>query len=125
VQLDEGVDTPGPLTLVATIEAPALLDTGAEADIDHASVNTRLVLVGDADFAANEFVRSLGNGTLILNAVNWLAEEESLIAIGPKSTQPRNVFLSQVQANATLFVSVILIPLVLLLAGVVVWWQRR
>ncbi len=118
VELDEGVDTSGPLALVATIEAPALLDAAA-------SASTRLVLIGDSDFAANEFVRSLGNGTLILNTVNWLAEEESLIAIGPKSTQPRNVFLSQVQANATFFVSVILIPLGLLIAGVVVWWQRR
>jgi len=88
-------------------------------------LKTRLVLIGDSDFASNEYVSGLGNGILFLNAVNWLAEEESLIAIGPKTTQPRYVFLSQVQANAIFFVSVIFVPLALLAMGVVVWWRRR
>ena len=122
-RLDEGVDTPGPLTLAATVEAPALL--ASEGMAANPDLKTRLVLVGDSDFASNEFVGSLGNGVLFLNAVNWLAEEESLIAIGPKSTQPRSVFLSQVQSSATFFVGVILIPLALLVTGIVVWWQRR
>ncbi|HEY68341.1 MAG TPA: GldG family protein [Thermoflexia bacterium] len=123
VRLDEGVDTPGPLTLVATIEAmPAL---GSEEMKAHPDLKTRLVLIGDSDFASNKYVRSLGNGLLFLNTVNWLAEEERLIAIGPKSTQPRQVFLSQVQANAIFFTGVVLIPLALLATGVVVWWRRR
>jgi len=123
VRLDEGVDTPGPLALAATIEAPVLLDSeGMAANPD---LKMRLVLIGDSDFASNEFAGGLGNGLLFLNAVNWLAEEESLIAIGPKSTQPRNVFLSQVQSSAIFFVGVILVPLALLATAIVVWWQRR
>jgi ABC-type uncharacterized transport system involved in gliding motility auxiliary subunit len=121
-QFDEGVDTLGPLTLVATVEAIPIPATGEPANPE---LKTRLVLIGDSDFASNEFVGSLGNGVLFLNAVNWLAEEESLIAIGPKNTQPRQVFLSGVQASALLFVGVILVPLALLGAGVVVWWRRR
>ncbi|MBU0705237.1 MAG: hypothetical protein KKC18_15415 [Chloroflexi bacterium] len=70
-------------------------------------------------------IENVGNGVLFLNAVNWLAEEESMIAIGPKGSQPRSVFLSQVQASSIFFVSVILVPLALIGAGVVVWWQRR
>lgn len=119
VQFDEGVDIPGPLTLIATVEAPPMLGSGSP------DLKTRLVLIGDSDFASNEYVSGLGNGILFLNAVNWLAEEESLIAIGPKTTQPRYVFLSQVQANAIFFVSVIFVPLALLAMGVVVWWRRR
>jgi len=123
VEFDEGVDTRGPLTLVATVESqPALDSEGVGAASDQ---RMRMVLIGDSDFASNEFVKSLGNGVLFLNAVNWLAEEESLIAIGPKSTQPRNIFLSQVQANAILFIGVVFIPLVLLIAGFIVWWRRR
>lgn len=119
VQFNEGMDVPGPLTLVASLEAPAF--TGS-AD---PNLNTRLVLIGDSDFATNEMVENVGNGVLFLNAVNWLAEEESMIAIGPKGSQPRTVYLSQVQASSIFFVSVILIPLALIGAGVVVWWQRR
>jgi len=119
VQFDEGADVPGPLTLVATIEA---LPLQVSSDPD---LKTRLVLIGDSDFASDEFVGGLGNGVLFLNAINWLAEEESLIAIGPKGTQPRQVFLSGVQASVIFFVSVILLPLALLATGVVVWWQRR
>lgn len=119
VLFDEGVDTPGPLTLVATVEAPP---TASPGNLD---LKTRMVLIGDSEFASNDFATSVGNGLLFLNAVNWLAEEESLIAIGPKSTQPRTVFLTEVQANVILFVGVVLIPLVLLIAGVVVWWRRR
>ena len=119
VQFDEGADVPGPLALVASVEAPPF--TGS-AD---PNLKTRLVLIGDSDFATNEMVENVGNGVLFLNAVNWLAEEESMIAIGPKGTQPRSVFLSQVQASSIFFVSVILVPLALLGAGVVVWWQRR
>ena len=119
VQFDAEIDVPGPLTLVATVEALPM------ADSDNPDLKTRLVLIGDSDFAANEFVGGAGNGWLFLNTINWLAEEESLIAIGPKSTQPRTVFLSAVQANAIFFVGVVLIPLVLLGVGVVVWWRRR
>jgi len=123
VQFDQGVDVQGPLTLLATVEAPAFIGSGElEANPD---LKTRLVLIGDADFASNEYAGGLGNGVLFLNAVNWLAEEESLIAIGPKTTQPRTVFLSQVQANAIFFVGVVFVPLALLVTGVVVWWRRR
>ena len=123
VQFDEGVDIPGPLTLMATVEASPML--GFEEMEIAPDLKTRLVLIGDSDFVSNEYVSGLGNGVLFLNAVNWLAEEESLIAIGPKTTQPRYVFLSQVQANMIFFVSVILVPFALLATGVIVWWRRR
>jgi len=118
VQFDDGVDVPGPLALVASVEAPVIVSSDP-------NLKTRLVLVGDSDFATNEMIENVGNGVLFLNAVNWLAEEESMIAIGPKGSQPRTVFLSRVQASGIFFISVILVPFALLAAGVVVWWQRR
>jgi ABC-type uncharacterized transport system involved in gliding motility auxiliary subunit len=119
VQFNAGVDVQGPLTLVATVDSTSVMsDTGA-------SVNTRMVLIGDSDFASNGFVKSLGNEVLFLNAVNWLAQEQSLIAIGPKSTEPRTVYLSRLQSTTILLVGVIVIPLALLVVGIVVWWVRR
>ncbi len=122
VQFDEGVDVQGPLALAATIESTP---GGETAETGGTNVKTRIVLIGDSDFASNGFVKNLGNEVLLLNSVNWLAEEESLIAIGPKSTQPRTVYLSRFQGTLILLVGVVLIPLALLAIGIIVWWLRR
>lgn len=117
VQFNDGVDLLGPLTLAATVESSA---SGSDAGL-----KTRIVLVGDADFASNGFVKNLGNEMFFLNSINWLAEEESLIAIGPKSTLPRTVYLSRFQSTLIVLVGVILIPAALLVIGIIVWWLRR
>ena len=122
VQFNEGVDTQGPLVLIAKIESTLRTETGEPIGTD---IKTRMVLVGDSDFASNGFVQSLGNEVLFLNSINWLAEEESLIAIGPKSTLPRTVYLSRFQSTLILLVGVILIPVALLVIGIIVWWLRR
>ena len=46
---------------------------------------TRVVVVGDSDFAANGFLGVQGNRNLFLNTVNWLAQQENLISIRPSS----------------------------------------
>jgi len=113
---DEGEDLAGPLTLIATVESP----------VPESEETTRMVLVGDSDFLINDVLTQIPNGQfLFLNAVNWLAEEESLIAIGPKANVPRSVRLTMVQEGVVCFGSLILIPAVILVAGVVVWLKRR
>lgn len=111
VQYDPGTDLAGPVTVLAMVE---------EED------GVRLVLVGDSDLAANDVLNQIPNGQrLFLNAVNWLAEEESLIAIGPKTNVPRNIRLTMVQEGAVCFGSLILIPGIIVVAGVLVWLRRR
>ena len=45
----------------------------------------RLVVVGDSDFIGNNLALApLGNADLFLNMVNWLTEDEDLIAIRPR-----------------------------------------
>lgn len=89
----------------------------------------RLVVFGDSDFASNGVVRAVqgavGNADLFLNAVNWLAEEESLLAIGPKQTQQRMMVLTQPSMRLILYSTVGLLPLVVLIIGGIVWWSRR
>jgi len=107
---DQGQDLPGPLTLLATVE-----DGG-----------TRIVLVGDSDFVTNAVLQQIPNGQfLLLNAVNWLAEEEDLIAIGPKTNVPRTIQMSLIQEGTACFGSLILIPGAILVAGIAVWLRRR
>ena len=86
---------------------------------------TRLAVIGDSDFAANEHYRNGGNSDLFLNAVNWLTEEEHLISIRPKPFTFRRLVVGEDAARFIRYSSVGLLPLAVLVAGWVVWWRRR
>jgi ABC-type uncharacterized transport system involved in gliding motility auxiliary subunit len=111
---DEGEDQAGPLVMGAIVEQEV---KGME--------KARLILFGDSDFATNAAIGSLGNANLFLNSVNWLAEEEDLIAIRPRPPETRQLFLTYAQSRLVGYVSWILLPVVVLAAGAYVWWQRR
>ena len=86
---------------------------------------TRIVVFGDSDFAANLFFRAASRD-LFLATINWLTLEEDLVAIRPIDL--RQQALRQMAVQDILLVqitSVFLIPLIVFIAGLVVWWQRR
>ncbi len=123
-RLDPVQDTAGPLDLAvaATLDLPAQGD-GTEAK------TARLVLAGDADLVANDVLQavsgSFGNADLFLNAVSWLAEEESLISIRATPPTVRAVYLTPPQVRLVMYTSVIFLPALVVVAGVWVWWRRR
>lgn len=123
-QFKEG-DTRGPLTLAASIEAEVKEGDQAQASSERQAPKTRLVVVGDSDFAANQFLRLASNRDFLLNAINWLTEAEDLIAIRPKAPEDRTLFLTPTQSNVIWLTSIVLLPLIVLAAGVSVWWSRR
>ena len=87
---------------------------------------TRLVLIGDSDLVRNDVLQQIPNGQyLVLNAINWLAEEESLIAIGPKTRIPQTIRLSRIQEGAVCLGTLFLIPAAISATGIVVWTRRR
>jgi ABC-type uncharacterized transport system involved in gliding motility auxiliary subunit len=117
----DAADIPGPLVLAASVESQPTL----AADSDDTSAKTRIVLIGDSDFASNATADIPGNGVLFLNAINWLAEEEQLIAIGPKNSQGQPVSFDEVASNLICFGSIFGVPGIVLGAGIVVWIVRR
>ncbi len=119
----DDADNKGPLTLAYAIESPAAL--GSDELQTAPSTKIRLVVIGDSDFASNGFIGSLGNGDLFLNAVNWVAEEETLISIRPKPREQRFINLTGQTANMIFLSTVVFLPLAVLAVGFTVWWQRR
>lgn len=117
---DEKKDLKGPLPLAvaATKEVKPASDKGP-------AVKSRLVIVGDSDFAINAYFGAQGNGNLFLNMVSWLAEEEDLISIRPKAPEDRRVILSQSQQSMLRLIAVFFLPGIALVAGIVVWTRRR
>jgi ABC-type uncharacterized transport system involved in gliding motility auxiliary subunit len=66
-----------------------------------------------------------GNGNLFLNTVNWLTEESDLISILPKTSNPRAIQLTPSQGKLIFWVSLILLPLIVLVFGISIWVRRR
>lgn len=138
VEFSPDKDRKGPLPLVVastrkagTQDAAATMEliTREKGIVAAASLQkqgrSRLVVVGDSDFATNSFFHILGNGKLFLNTINFLAEQENLIGIQPRSFDAPRVNLTNRQMKGTVFLSVMLIPGLLALVGLAVWWRQR
>jgi gliding motility-associatede transport system auxiliary component len=122
-KFDEGKDKQGPVSIAAAVSAPVTAPAaGTPTD---KKPETRLVAYGDSDFAANGFLGIQGNRDLFLNTVNWLAQQENLIAIRPKDPEDRRVTLTADQERRIFYLTVLIVPGLVLLAGVQTWWRRR
>lgn len=86
---------------------------------------SRVAIVGDSDFATNSFFHIMGNGKLFLNTVNYLASQENLIGIEPRTYDLPRVNLTNRQMKGTFFLSIVLIPALMALVGIAVWWRQR
>jgi len=86
---------------------------------------TRIVVFGDSRFADNEYLRSLYNLDLMVNAVHWVVRREEAIALRPKVLTPNQDPFTPQQSLAMLYGVGLLLPELLLAAGAVVWIRRR
>ena len=84
-----------------------------------------MAVIGDSDFAANSYLGIQGNKDLFVNTVNWLAQQENLIAIRPKEASDRRVTLTAGQQSGIFWLALLLIPVAALGAGVYTWSRRR
>jgi ABC-type uncharacterized transport system involved in gliding motility auxiliary subunit len=102
-----------------TIAAAGTYNTGKE------NSQGRFVVVGSSQWAANSFINFNGNRDLALNAMNWLSSDEDLISIRPKEPEDRRITLTRAQMNWVRLTSQFFLPLIVVFAGVSVWWRRR
>lgn len=108
-------DKKGPLILGAA----GTYNTGKE------NGNGRFVVVGSSRWVTNGFLRFNGNRDLFLNMINWLSSDEDLISIRPKEPTDNRLNMTARQMNVVEYTSVFMIPLLIIAAGVGVWWKRR
>jgi len=102
-----------------TIAAAGSYNTGKE------NSQGRFVVIGSSAWAANSFINFNGNRDLALNAMNWLSSDEDLISIRPKEPEDRRIIMTRAQMNLVRTTSQFLLPLIVIVAGVSVWWRRR
>lgn len=105
-------DLPGPVSLAVVAEI--------------FTSDSKLVVMGDSDFANNSNFFAYANGDLFVNVIDWLAGKEDIISLTPKETTRRSLMpLTPVTSNLIMLVTVVLIPCLALVTGFLVWFKRR
>ena len=61
----------------------------------------------------------------LLRIINWIAQQESQIAIRPRDPADRRITLTQSTATGLFWLTIVVIPLSVFGAGVFSWWRRR
>ncbi|HEX2623064.1 MAG TPA: Gldg family protein [Phototrophicaceae bacterium] len=111
---EEGADLNGPFTLMAWAKDT---NTGA-----------KIILVGDTDFVTNgQVVSPLGNSILFTDAIGWLTSYTDTVSfpIQAFSTGLPLMFVSTSTLDQIAFLTVVVMPGLVLLAGLAVWVQRN
>lgn len=114
-ELAKGADDPqGPLPLALAVAS------------EEPSRKARIVVAGDSDVATDGLMGAgFGNQLFCMNAVHWLLEQESRIAIPPKSSVETHLDLTASQANVLLLLFVVVLPASVAGLGGWVFLQRR
>jgi len=115
----------GPFALGAIIIAGGPVVTDETSQPEKKDKLTKLIVIGDSDFASNIHFKNGGNGDLFLNAVNWLAEEEHLISIRPKPYSFRRLLVSENELRFIRYSSLFFLPLIAFILGGIIWWRKR
>lgn len=115
VRIDPAKDKKGPFALGVA----GTYNTGKEKE------QGRFVVVGSSGWVANNILKFNGNRDLAMNIMNWLTSDEDLISIRPKEPEDRRLSLTVSQMRTLFFASVVSLPLLIIAAGLSVWWKRR
>jgi len=124
-------DRQGPITLGAAVSAPATVTPPPPANGSPASPDaerrpeTRVVAVGDSDFAANAAIGISGNRDFLMNSMNWLSQQENLIAVRPRQPEDRRLTLTAGQQQSILILCYLILPGIVFASGIYTWWKRR
>jgi len=120
---EDDLDGPVSVAVAVTrkIDRPA---EGPDADLSKEK-ESRIVVIGDADFVDNQYIAKMYNADFLLNVINWLAGEEAYISIRPKTTRGSQVAMTPEQTQNIFYLSVLILPEILLLMGLTIWWRRR
>jgi ABC-type uncharacterized transport system involved in gliding motility auxiliary subunit len=87
----------------------------------------RAVVIGSNDFATDRFVRNAPeNLAVALNAIDWLAQDEELIAIRSKDRRPVPlVFETAAERELAKYANLVGLPVLVALAGIAHLLRRR
>ena len=103
--------------------------------LTEAKPSARVIVVSDSDFISDQYVnlglRSglqlyVANLAFVLNAIDWLAQDEALAQVRNKGMQSRPLDqISEGKATVIKAANIVGLPLLLLIIGLVRWRIRQ
>ncbi|HYO14145.1 MAG TPA: GldG family protein [Thermoanaerobaculia bacterium] len=113
----DAADLAGPVPLGVAVES---------GDAAAGQRATRLVVVGDSDFASNQLLEAnVANSVLLSNALNWLVERETLLGIPPKKTEQVRLTLTSQEIRTTYLLALVILPGLAVAGGIATFYRRR
>ena len=92
----------------------------------YSSPPTRMVVVGDADWVTDQNIQGTDNLTFFLNMVDWLSQDEALIAIRSKQISARPLMETSVGTKRLVkYGNTLGLPFLVIVFGVARWQVRR
>ncbi|MBE9035644.1 GldG family protein [aff. Roholtiella sp. LEGE 12411] len=119
---------PSPTTQNKTTPIPPLSPSPLPPPSPSSQIATesRLVVLGNSDFATDGLFQQQLNGDVFLNSVTWLSQQDQQpLSIRPKEAKNRRINLTTMQANLLILSSLLFLPLIGLIAAAIIWWKRR
>ena len=113
VECNKSVDVMGPF------------DLGIIAQKTNTASGSKAIIIGDADFICNGSISYSGNRDLIINSVNWLAGNNKLLAIMPRTLEIPRIMFSGNDSSKIFTLCVVGVPLIIVLFGGIVYLYRR
>lgn len=125
-------DIAGPLNLAYAISRPpeakkqeTPLDPNTITAPDMEIGNPIAVVAGNIAFLGPQSIGLAGNLDFVAGSVTWLLQSANLLSIPARSEEPPFVNLTGNMVRGIFYSTVVVIPLIILIAGFIVWVKRR
>jgi ABC-type uncharacterized transport system involved in gliding motility auxiliary subunit len=147
LQFNPGSDRKGPLILGVALKGKVAPTTEAKApgtnpnqtpqptptnspantaNSDKETAESRLVVLGNSNFASDGLFEQQLNGDVFLNSISWLSKrDDQILSIRPKEAKNRRINLNPVLANIIGWSAIGVIPLIGFTTAGILWWRRR
>ncbi|HUY20688.1 MAG TPA: GldG family protein [Candidatus Binataceae bacterium] len=111
-------DRKGPITVADVVSADLK-------PLGWGNGTAQMVVFGDTELVNNQYLDNFFNRDLFMNSADWLVGETSGISIRPRTMRASRLALTVTQFSIVFALSVLLLPELLIIAGIMVWWRRR
>lgn len=128
IRFEEKSDIRGPIKVGIAMNRELNAAPAAATDKDPAKEPPkiqRVVVIGDGDFISNAFLGNQGNQAMGENILNWLTHDDSFIDIPPATAPDAKIAVDQKTMIMLGVVYLLVIPILLIGAGVFIWLRRR
>lgn len=127
LQFNEKSDRKGPLVLGVALERNLTNpETSSPSPSPQPIRNSRMVAIGNSEFATDGRFGQQLNGDVFLNSMSWLADKESKnLSIRPKELTSRRFDLSPEEYRFLGLIALAMMPLVGVITSIVLWLRRR